>query len=370
MANGLMAFTDYQGHQVRTDDAYKNSMAGNAADWNKQTGQNLSAQDYDKMLNPSTYGARWGAPADTQSTNAGTGVSTNTTGSTSIPDAGGNLPTAAQVTAGGLMAPTATAATAIGAGYNPNTSQINAPTDTVQGQIDALIAKNSPLMQRAEARSNDQMNSRGLMNSSMAVGAGQAALYDVALPIATTDANAYNATRFNNQTATNTASQFGAAAQNQASIANAQLSTDVSRFNADTAAKMAITQLQNSTDVAKFNASQSNDLIKLGMDAQTRTGLANIEAGYKQLLQSSAGASDMYKQAMGSIANILTNKDVTDKAGAMNSIMASLNDGLGIIGEISNLNLGSLLTFGNPAPSTPIPTQQASTNQLNPNNDR
>lgn len=255
-------------------------------------------------------------------------------------------PTAAQAAQTGLMAiPQATAS-----GYTPTLSNINAPTDTVQGQIDAIIAKNSPLMQRAESRANEQMNARGLLNSSMAVGAGQAALIDAAAPIAAADANAYNATRFNNQNASNTGSQFNANAQNQVALANM-----------DTAAKMTVADAQIKSDISKFNASQSNDLIKLGMDRDTRTGLANIEATYKNQLQSSASASDMYKQALTTYASILTNKDMTPEAKttAMNDIVTSLNDGLRVLKKISGLDLGSMLNFSNPA--APAATDPAAT---------
>jgi hypothetical protein len=366
MATGLMTpqFTDFNGQQVRTDDGYKQSLTEGAAM------MGMAAQDYDKLINPDTYGARWGIPAPAASGATTTAGATNTTGSTTLPGSNTALPTAAQVTPGGLMSTPAQAAAnvtardAVATGYTANTTEVNKPTDTVQGQIEAIIAKNSPLMQRAEARSNEQMTARGLQNSSMAVGAGQAALYDVALPIANSDANAYNATRFNNQTATNTASQFGAAAQNQAALANAdrslqagvvnqQQANEMAKFNAETSAKLAIVQLQNSADVAKFNASQSNDLIKLGMDAQTRANLANIEATYKNQLQSSASASDMYKQAITTYAGILTNKDMAPEAKttAMNDIVTGLNDGLRVLSAISGLELGSMIDFTLDAPS-------------------
>jgi hypothetical protein len=246
-------------------------------------------------------------------------------------------PTAVQAAQPGLMA----VQPATAANYDPTLSYINAPTDTVQGQIDAIIAKNSPLMQRVGAGIDDEMTARGLQSSSLAVGARQAALLDKAIPIAAADANAYNATRFNNQNASNTGSQFNANAKNQVSLANM-----------DVASRMSIADAQIKSDINKFNASQSNDLIKLGMDRDTRTGLANIEAGYKTLLQSSASASDLYKQALTSMTSILGNKDIGDKSAAMNDIVTGLNEGLGILGNIANLNLGSLLTFSNPSAQT------------------
>jgi len=70
----------------------------------------------------------------------------------------------------------------------PNTArQITAP-ETVSGQMNALLAEDSPYMQSAKATALAQANSRGLINSSLAVGAGQKAAIDSAMPIATQDA--------------------------------------------------------------------------------------------------------------------------------------------------------------------------------------
>lgn len=66
-----------------------------------------------------------------------------------------------------------------------------APNETVRSQLQQIIADDSPLMQQARARAMQQANSRGLLNSSMAATAGQAALYDAAMPIATQDASTY-----------------------------------------------------------------------------------------------------------------------------------------------------------------------------------
>lgn len=180
----------------------------------------------------------------------------------------------------------------------------------MQGQIKDIIAEGSPLMQQAETRALQGANKRGLMNSSIAVGAGQAALYDAAAPIAAADAATFaRAGEFDagakqqvnlaNQGSTNTADQFNAASTNQVNSQNSQLATNVALNNASLNA-----------DLAKFNASQSNELLKLGMDAQTKTELANIEASYKTLMQSSASASDLYKQMVQNAATIMQSKDM------------------------------------------------------------
>lgn len=64
---------------------------------------------------------------------------------------------------------------------------------TVQGQLQGLLSDSNPLMQQAKSRAMQQANARGLQNSSLAATAGQAAMYDAALPIASQDAQTYQA---------------------------------------------------------------------------------------------------------------------------------------------------------------------------------
>lgn len=114
---------------------------------------------------------------------------------------------------------------------------------TVQGQLTNVLDAGGPLMDRATTRANQQANSRGLLNTSIAVGAGQSALYDAALPIAQQDANT------NAQ-----AGQFNANASNAAALTNAGLATDVSKTNAGAA--NSATAAQSAAGVGSFQQGQ------------------------------------------------------------------------------------------------------------------
>jgi len=65
------------------------------------------------------------------------------------------------------------------------------PNETVRSQLQQIIADDSPLMQQARTRALQTANSRGLLNSSMAMTAADSAMYDAAMPIATQDASTY-----------------------------------------------------------------------------------------------------------------------------------------------------------------------------------
>jgi ethanolamine utilization protein EutP (predicted NTPase) len=105
--------------------------------------------------------------------------------------------------------------------YEADTREINPETDTVHGQLNAIIDDGSTYMQRAKNKGLEFANSRGLLNSSIAGQATQAAAIDAALPIAQQDASIYMTQKMANQDSTN-----------KALAQNAKLTTDTSGLNA------------------------------------------------------------------------------------------------------------------------------------------
>lgn len=113
--------------------------------------------------------------------------------------------------------------------YNATTTQVNAPTETVQGQVNSILATDNPLMQRARTLATQQMAQRGLVNSSMNAGAGVAAMTDKAMQIGSQDAQTYSQRALANTEATNQANQFNTSATNDLYKfgQNAQLQTNL-----------------------------------------------------------------------------------------------------------------------------------------------
>lgn len=90
---------------------------------------------------------------------------------------------------------------------------------TVEKRLNRLLSSDSPLLQQARAKAMQTANSRGLLNSSLAAGAGEEAAISQALPIATTDANTFFQQARANQEAQNAANIAAANAANNAAIA-------------------------------------------------------------------------------------------------------------------------------------------------------
>lgn len=247
---------------------------------------------------------------------------------------------------------TATAATATNPATTAGglTSAITRDVDNkelLSTQVNNVIGADSPLMQQAAAKAKQAANSRGLLNSSMAVQAGQAAVMDRALPIAQYDAGVNSNVLNTNQ-----------ANEQQSNTFNASQTQDINKYNTTTAQQNEQFNTNNQQDVNKFNAAEENKtnifnaneqnvIIKQLMDQSNKLQLADIEASYKNILQSEASAGAMYQQSVRNISDILQNPDLTPEAktAAVANQNAMLVSGLNILGKIGGLNLDGLLTF-------------------------
>lgn len=141
----------------------------------------------------------------------------------------------------------------------------------VENRLNSIINKDNPLMQSARTAALQGMNSRGLLNSSMAGEAAQKAVIDSAMPIAQQDAETYRIAAKSNQDAENEARQFVAQAQNQRDIDNAKLATEVSLQNVKMQLDAAIANQDNARTVMLENA-------KNNLTAQLAVYSANVQA--------------------------------------------------------------------------------------------
>lgn len=219
---------------------------------------------------------------------------------------------------------------------------------TVAGQLEGIVSKGSPLFEQATTRAIQDMASRGLVNSSMAQQAGQAALYDKALQIATPDAQTYQQTALANADITNQFEMANTQAKNTNSQFNASEANSGARFNADQANTTSRQNAQSQTQVNLANLDAQTKTNLQVIDAQTRENLAAVEASYKTLMQSSQSASDLYRQTIDAMSQITMNKDLDApaKQAALTQQTQLLQNGMKLLGSINNLNLSGLLNFG------------------------
>lgn len=256
--------------------------------------------------------------------------------------------------------------------------QVVDTNSTVEGRLNGLISSNSPYIQAARASAQRQANSRGLLNSSIAAGSGELAAIQSALPIAQQDAQSFfNAGQFNanNETTMNRDfNQFeqnkniqardamfnSAAAENQFAR-QMDLQTGQQKFAGEQNALDRGQQITLQNDQQDFAGSQAladrvfqggqNDAQRAlqlnlqNIDANTRVQLANIEADYKQVLQSSSNAASIYSEFSKNIGAIQTNTSLNaeTKGTLVKEQLNLLRNAFDIQGKLANLNLSALI---------------------------
>lgn len=248
--------------------------------------------------------------------------------------------------------------------YTPQTA--TAPTatwdvnreQTVAGNVEDIIKADSPLMQIAATGAKQEANRRGLVNSSMAVGAGQSAVLGAALPIAQQDAQTratagqYNANQANQftlaaQDATNRAFEHGANATNALQAQSNTIRQQAAQLNAEAGNKLLMQDLDNQFKAAVANADfASKENLQTLADA-TKVDLANIQATYQQMISSNEQAGALYGKVMQNITDIVNNPDIAaaDKTTAINNQKTMLRTGMEVVSAVSGLGLGEILDF-------------------------
>lgn len=156
---------------------------------------------------------------------------------------------------------------------------------TVAGQVNKLVTQGSPLIDQAQTAAKQQANKRGMLNSTMAITAGQDAAYRAALPIAQQDAQTFaNAGQFNAGAKNNSMLQT-AQLQQQANLTNAAATNDAAaqqRAAGITSGQMA----QQYEQQRKMLTAQTDEQLRL-LDAQNGTKLSDA---YRQTSQNTYDA--------------------------------------------------------------------------------
>lgn len=250
----------------------------------------------------------------------------------------------------GLISQSVPGATVAGAAttkFDPKLREVDTTTDTVQGQLNGLLSKGSPYIDVARAGAAQTANARGLLNSSIAASAGEEAAIKAALPIAAADASTYTHVADTNQNFENQAGQFNAAAENTSSLNMAQAANQniaIGTQGAETR-KTQAEGIQGQKDLTLLSGEVNKQLQTL--KGEQATALTNIEANYKQLIQTSTAATQFYSTGITMLAAIMANTDTTaeQKQAAVSRVSGMLKGGLNVISAIGNVDLTPLLNF-------------------------
>lgn len=170
-------------------------------------------------------------------------------------------------------------------GYNAKTGEIDRANMTSAGQVNAITAQDSPLMQRAAQEGLLQAGKRGLGNSSFAAGAATGAMVDRATPLAQQDAATYYQNMRANLDAENRTSEVSTGRETDISSLNTQLGTNVDLSNSAESNKMTALNAEMENNVSLANAKAANDIAQLNAQMETAVSQQNAQEANRIAMQ-------------------------------------------------------------------------------------
>lgn len=204
--------------------------------------------------------------------------------------------------------------------------------DTVEGRVEGIIKSDSPLMQLAKTQAKQQANQKGLLNSSMAVGAAQNAVYNAATPIAQQDARTSADIKLANQKSANETGMFNAGEQNSMYKLSQQGQIDLKKIAANIEGDSRLLNEKGEIDIRMSELGHTQNLELETRKGEIQEGLIGADADAKSRLQAEA-ANIAIKQS--AIDHIFA-RDLTNLKGKIDLMMqtASAEDAK----ELAKLN--------------------------------
>jgi hypothetical protein len=214
----------------------------------------------------------------------------------------------------------------------PSPAPVVTPESTVSNQLSTLLSKGSPVMTLAESKAKEQAQRSGLLSSSLAVGAGQRAVIESALPIAQQDARTFAESGLLAQRGqqdiqlaqergdiSSVLQQEGATqtqeTQRQAATQRLELE-DVAAANA---IKLEDARASNTLSLETFAQTQQNNRLATELNQQLKLAENNILAENKQVFTESTGK--MFQQYQDTFTKIQTTADDILDAGEKNRLI-------------------------------------------------
>lgn len=173
-----------------------------------------------------------------------------------------------------------------GPGTNGVAYQEVDPHSLVSEQLNGILAEDGRYIQTARAQSQHQAASRGLLNSTMAAGAGENAAIAASMPIAQGNAQEYAQVGAANQEATNR--YLGERTAANAQLGSASISAQASRANAELAA--AVQREQSAQQFQEYGMGLGYQYDSLHQQGDQFTqSLAQSGAQFEQQLNTQVG---------------------------------------------------------------------------------
>lgn len=214
-------------------------------------------------------------------------------------------------------------------------SEINMGDDeSVESRVASIASKDSPLNKMARSGAMQTANRRGIINSTMAAGAGEKAVLETALPIASQDAQTSFNTKMSNQQATNQMRSQRLSGNQQAILAGQ---------GAEYESELLDQRTGNESELLDQRAGHDIDMQQLRGEQAEK--ISQLETRAQLLSQANQSASVVYAQTAGAIGQILSNPDIPaeQKQALVDKQMELLDGSLAFISSTGNVDLTGIL---------------------------
>lgn len=163
---------------------------------------------------------------------------------------------------------------------------------TVEGRVEGILSSNSPLMKAAETYGLQTANKRGLLDSSIAVGAAQGEMIKAATPIATADA--------------------GALQQQQTAKVQGDIQGNLYGTQAGYSSKLSEQEAGQKMGLEEYSQGQANE--RQRQELANKSTLAQMDVANREKTTLSQGVASMGQVFAEHVANIQRDPEVSTSA--------------------------------------------------------
>jgi len=232
--------------------------------------------------------------------------------------------------------------------FKDSGSYIDTAKQTVAGQLQSLLASDSPYLKQQEQKAVEKAGSRGLINSGLAVEFGRRAAIEGALPIAQQDAQMYNQfakskqdAEYNAQNVQVEAIVSGGLAEQNAAIKQKQ--QDIQ--NAFTS------KMQGASDQSKTwlqDLQQQHTTFESDLDRQHQAILQNQSISAEKAASIRTQASSIMQNYQISVENLMTDPDFlnlgeTALQNTISQLQTLASNSINFIGASSGVDLSDFV---------------------------
>ena len=226
------------------------------------------------------------------------------------------------------------------------------PNLTVEKRMEGLLSSDSPYLTAARTRAKQAANVRGLLNTSMAAGAGEKAAIETALPIAQQDAKYFQESAGKTQTGRVQEGLYETQGEISKDIATheGEIASGLSAQKAEETKALSTQEATQRAELSLQESLQTQDLeqiVQAGanyrqqMELNVQNAIATMELGTEERTAYANSVAEMGENFMLELNNIQRDPNVTSaaKTGAIKSLRDAYYSNLESLASIYRVSI-------------------------------